>query len=415
VGENRVREEEPQTAVGSRPVPVPRDTGSWMPGIGGNAMWSDLAHRGDGPHPALLSDLAAYGGNAALARAVGEGQGDPAGPASLPPGRYTVVVVGSPGPGELPGHAFQFADAGARVAGEQRVWLVERTGYELGKVDLAGIAARAKGAPVFWITPGAGLSGLLGQFPAGSIVGLHVFSHGVPGQLTLRYGWDEADNYGLSLAEARTLTPQAFAADADVSFDSCNTGTDPSLLPGLGLGERSLAAEVADATERPVTAWSGRTSYRQVNRGIGGVTGSEIFGGGWRPDMTEVYSSVIRQRVPQQYATAPARSAGDWSSWFRMTARLPETRKFPVPANGTVTATITARSEYLPMQGADIAVILHREVDWGADEDFEGKPGAVVGKESVITWSGLAEGTYYLELFHLSGLEVEGGIAVTIR
>jgi hypothetical protein len=33
----------------------------------------------------------------------------------------------------------------------------------------------------------------------------------------------------------------------------------------------------------------------------------------------------------------------------------------------------------------------------------------------VITWTGLEEGTYYLELFHLSGLEVEGDIAVTIR
>jgi hypothetical protein len=242
-----------------------------------------------------------------------------------------------------------------------------------------------------------------------------VFSHGVPGRLTLRYGWPDVEDYGLSIGEVRTLTPASFAKDAEITFDSCNTGTDPSLLPGLDYGERSLAAEIADATGRPVTAWLGRTSYRQVNRGTGGVIGSTVFTGGWRPDLTEVYSSVVRQRVPRQYVTPPSRSAGDWTSWFRMKARLPETRHFPVPGNGSVTATITARSEFEPMLGAGISVILHREVDWGRDEDLPGSTRAIVGQESVLTWSGLEEGTYYLELFHLSGLEVEGDIAVCIH
>ncbi|MEV6306243.1 hypothetical protein AB0M02_43010 [Actinoplanes sp. NPDC051861] len=363
-------------------------------GTVGNAVLAQAVKAGD--DPAVLPPV----GNAALAQAV---QG------SLPPGNYTVVVVGSPGPGELPGHAFQFADAGAQVGGAQRVWLVERTGYDRAGVDPAQIEARAGGATVLWITPERTLADRLRQFPPGSITGLHVFSHGVPGALTLRYGWPDLKDYGLSLAEARGLPPAPFTADAEVTFDSCNTGTDPSLLPGIEYGERSLAAEVADATGRPVTAWLGRTSYRQVNRGTGGVIGSEVFGGGLRPDMTEVYSSVLRQRTPRQYITAPSRSPGSWTSWFRMKARLPRTRSFPVPASGSITVTIAARSEFEPMLGARINVWLHR-----GDDDIS-KQLAIVGQESVLTWSGLEEGTYHLELFHGSGLEVEGDISVAVR
>ena len=339
----------------------------------------------------------------------------PSGPGELPPGRYTVVVIGSPGPGELPSHAFQFVDAAAQGPGSSRVWLVERTGYEIGGVDLGGVQARARGTPVFWITPSTPLTTLLGEFPPASIADLRVFSHGVPGMVTLRYGWPGTENYGLSLSDARSLGSRTFAPDAEISFDSCNTATDPSLFPGVEYGEPSLAQEIADAAGVPVVAWLGRTSYRQVNRGLGGVQGSKIFSGGPRPDFTELYSTVVRQRVPRQGVTAPRYSSGDWSSWFRMKARLPESRRFPVPESRSVIVRITARSEYVPMQGAPISVVLNRDMGWRADEELPAKDHAIVGQERTLTWPNLPAGTYYLELFHLSGLQVEGDIAVSIR
>lgn len=293
------------------------------------------------------------------------------------------------------------------------MWLVERTGYEAGGVDLGGLETRARGAQIFWITPSSPLTQLLGEFPQGSIAELHVFSHGVPGLVTLRYRGPDGPNSGLDVTGARALRADRFTADADISFDSCNTATDPSLAPGIPDDDHSLAAEVADATGRPVTAWVGRTSYRQVNRGTGGVIGSEIMSGGLRPDVTEAYSSILRQRSPQLVTTAPTRSAGDWTSWFRMSARLPETRRFPVPAGATVAVRIDAHSEFAPMQGAQITVILHRDVDWGRDDAWSDT--ARVGQSTSLSWSDRPAGTYYLELFHLSGLEVAGDIAVTVR
>lgn len=265
---------------------------------------------------------------------------------------------------------------------------------------------------MFWITPSTPLVTLLRQFPAGSIAGLHVFSHGVPGMVMLRYNRPGVPDYGLNVTDARSLSPEQFTSDAEITFDSCNTATDPSLVPGIEYGERSLAAEVADASGRPVAAWVGRTSYRQVNRGTGGVVGSEIMTG-IRPDFTELYSSVVRQRTPRGVITAPTRSPGDWTSWFRMRARLPETRRFPVAAGASLTVRILAESDFVPMQGAPITVVLHREVDWAADDSWSSR--AAVGQESVLTWPNLEAGTYYLELFHLSGLEVSGTIAVTMR
>jgi hypothetical protein len=166
----------------------------------------------------------------------------------------------------------------------------------------------------------------------------------------------------------------------------------------------------------PVEAWIGRTSYRQVNRGTGGVIGSEIWGGGGLlPDFTELYSSVVRQRSPTPTVTAPTRSSSDWTSWFRMQARLPESRRFPVRDGGSVTVRILARSEYTLMRGAHITVVLHRDVDWSADENLPAADAAIVGQQSVLTWTGLRAGTYYLELYHLSGLEVEGDIEVRMH
>jgi len=381
----------------------------------GNAALAKLAQTsGDSVAAALLASLGPLLPNSVIAQAVQQGALAAQSPTGLPAGEYTVVVVGSPGPGEVKvGHAFQFADAAARVGGTSPVWLVERTGYELAGVSMSGIESRAKGAPIYWITPGTPMATLLRQFPPKSIVGLHVFSHGVPEQLTLRYGWPDKENYGLSISEARTLTPEAFHPQAALTFDSCNTAT--VLSPGLRESERGLAGEVADATGRPITAWTGRTSYRLVNKGTGGVVGSEVMPGGIKSiDPTELLSQA-RGRTPQKVMTAPARSAGDWTSVFRMTARLPETRKFPVPENGSVTVTIEASSEYPAMRGAEISVILHRVVDWGRDENHQAPQGVVVGKSSETSWPGLPAGEYYLELFHLSGLEVEGTISVTIH
>ncbi|WP_406208270.1 DUF4157 domain-containing protein [Kitasatospora sp. NBC_01560] len=70
-------------------------------------------------------------------------------PTELPPGRtYRVVLVGSPGQAEVrAGHALQFVRAAQFAgSGSGRVWLVERTGYEEGKVDQAEVRARAGGA-----------------------------------------------------------------------------------------------------------------------------------------------------------------------------------------------------------------------------------------------------------------------------
>ncbi|GAA0952349.1 hypothetical protein GCM10009558_069050 [Virgisporangium aurantiacum] len=404
----RVRAEEHERAepefVGSGAV---RPVGDW-----GNAALSGLLARGDGVVPGALFAQAAP--NSAVALALQDGPA-PVNPSELPAGEYTVIVVGSPGPGEKRvNHAFQFADGAARAVGQHRVWLVERTGYELAEAGLAGVEARAKGARIFWITPDTSLPALLNQFPAKSIVGLHVFSHGVPEQLTLRYGWEDkgAGNYGLSISEARTLTPQAFSPRAEITFDSCNTATGEFLG---GDAEGSLASEVADATEQQVTAWIGRTSYREVNKGTGGVVGSEVMNGGIRTlDAVEAVSQ-LRGRTPRQVTVAPSHASGDWSGDFRMTARLPETRHFPVPEGGTVTATIATSSDYDAMQGAPIRVILHREVNWGPDQDLPGTREAAVARPSQLTWTGLTQGTYYLELFHLSGLEIAGTITVTVR
>jgi hypothetical protein len=412
VAGERLRADEQQTnasPVEAAPLPA-------APAVAtGNAALAKLALDGGGPvAAALLSSLGALLPNSMVAQAVQQGALAALSPTGLPAGEYTVIVVGSPGPGEVKvGHAFQFADAAARVGGASPVWLVEQTGYELAGVSTSGIESRAKGAPIYWITPATSMATLLRQFPPKSIVGLHVFSHGVPEQLTLRYGWPGKENYGLSISEARTLTPEAFHPQAALTFDSCNTAT--VLSPGLRESERGLAGEVADATERPVTAWTGRTSYRLVNKGTDGVVGSQIMPGGLNSlDPTELFSQV-RGRTPEKVVTAPARSAGDWTSVFRMTARLPETRKFPVPENGSVTVTIEASSEYPAMQGVEITVILHRVVDWGRDEDHLAPEGVVVGKASETGWPGLPAGEYYLELFHLTGLEVEGSISVAIR
>jgi len=66
----------------------------------------------------------------------------------------------------------------------------------------------------------------------------------------------------------------------------------------------------------------------------------------------------------------------------------------------------------MPNFGAPITVILHREVDLAIDSAQSRR--ATIGQETVLTWPDCVAGTYYLELFHMSGLEVVGTIAVTV-
>jgi hypothetical protein len=327
----------------------------------------------------------------------------PSSPADLPPGRYQVIIVGAPGPGEIKAqHPYQFADAAAlQRTGSSTVWLVERTGYELGNVALEGVQRRAGSAHVFWITPSTPLATLLRQFPNGSIASLNAYSHGVPGLLALRYGWSGHENYGLSTSQARGLSPEAFASDATLSFDSCNSATTGD--------DGSLAQAVATSTQRAVQGWIGRTSYRQVNRGTGGVVGSEIWPSGGGFDTTELWSQ-LRGRAPREVSVAPERSPGDFEGGYEITARLPRTRRFPVGAGQTVKLTITAHSEYAGMQGLSIYVLLHR-----GDDDIGGSRRFTVGGSATFEWPNLSAGTYHLEIYHLHGVLVTGSVSVRVH
>lgn len=331
-------------------------------------------------------------------------------PGDLEPARYRVVIVGSPGQAEIRNrHPFQFVDAAAqsgRGAGERTIWLVERTGYEQGGISLGSVQSRATADHLFWITETQSLSSLLNQFPERSIASLEAYSHGTPGLLALRHGWPGKSDYGLTAAQARSLAPRVFTEDARISFDSCNSATGD---------DESLAQAVANSTQRPVQGWTGRTSYRLVNRGEGGVIASEIWpSGARRPDTTELGSQLMG-RHPSQVTVAPTRSSGDFASSFAITARLPQTRLFPVAQGGSVRISVDAHSEYTGVQGSRIWLLLHRSVENWFDSDI-GSPRAftIGGGPATFSWSGLEAGDYYLEIYHLNGVLVEGDIRVRI-
>lgn len=357
--------------------------------IGNRAVGAVLA-RDDGPSPAAPSTIVT--------------------PADLPSGTWDVVIVGSPGRGEIAAnHPLQFATAAARAGGtsSSTVWLVEQTGYDNGGVSHGAVTALAGSAHVFWITPDHPLTQLIGQFPANSIRSMRAFSHGLVGLLALRHGWGEAD-YGLSVAEASSLSPTPFAPFAQVSLDSCNAGTG---------GDGSLAQTIAQAIQRPVVAWTGRTSYREFNRPNEyedpEVRGSEIWPDGGSPDATELFSQ-LGGRHPDRFTFTPRHSPGDWTSSFSITARLPRTRTFPVAAGQTVRVTVSGWSDYTHAQGMAVTVQLHR-VDTFFDDDVDPNQTFQVGESPrELVWSAPGEGTYYLELWHLSGMLVEGTIGVRL-
>jgi Domain of unknown function (DUF4157) len=342
------------------------------------------------------------------------------GPAGLPAGvSFRVVIVGSPGENEVKlNHPFQFADAAAEQGtGATTVWLVERTGYERGKVPVSGIQQRAGKATVFWIDESHSLSSLLSQFRPGSIGQLEAYSHGTPGLLALRHGWPGVEDYGLTTAQAKALSPKAFTDDARISFDSCNSGTPAS-------GEPSLAQAVADATGHPVEGWTGRISYHDVNVAAASgtphapaeVKRSDVLAEGG-VDWTEVLSRVEGRR-PVKETFAPESSPGSFTSWFSITARLPSSRVFPVPKNGSVDVKVQAWSEFQGIQGGAVTALLHRQTGglFSGDTEMSGRLEVLIGGDAqTYTWTNLAAGSYFVEIYHLAGYLVEGSVSVSIH
>lgn len=174
----------------------------------------------------------------------------------------TVYVIGSPSKGQK--YHYQFVQAAECLPkDESTIWLVEKTGYEIFGVSLDYITRAAPPGGYGWITPQAPLVGWLNQFKDGAILRLAVFSHGLRGLIALRYGWGDAGapDYGLSVADAATVNPKVFADDATIRFDSCNGGVADSS------GGLSVAQALANRAGIPVVAWTGRTSYADINSG----------------------------------------------------------------------------------------------------------------------------------------------------
>lgn len=340
------------------------------------------------------------------------------------PGPFNVAVIGAPGPGEIQAsHPYQFMNA-ARYAGVTRntVWIVEQTGYVAGNIDRGQIESNAAPGCLLWLTPQRPLASILAsEFPEGSIGSMTVYSHGLPGQVTLRYGWESQGlpNYGITLPQVRSFSDSRFTPDATINFDSCNTGTD--------VGEGALAQEMAYTTGRQVRAWTGRTSYAEVNDGGAdndtAVHGSEVWREGRRqPDWTEVASRFLLRTPQLMTFSPPGRRVGGFSSNFTIMASV-QSRHFDVPAGGTVVVRCS-NANYLgpnrpPNETDRIGIFLERSADWAIDPR--------VGHESlradipdIAIFSNLDAGEYYLEikvesLPDVSIQRLTGDIAVDIH
>jgi hypothetical protein len=121
-------------------------------------------------------------------------------------------------------------------------------------------------------------------------------------------------------------------------------------------------------------------------------------------------------RDPHQETYAPSKSSGDFESFYSITARMPKTRTFAVGANGSVALKVTANSDYESIKGGLVTVILHREQPWYTrDDSIEPTQQLKIGEAASFVWSGLEPGTYYFEIYQLSGMLVEGQVAVQIR
>lgn len=193
---------------------------------------------------------------------------------------FMVVVVGSPSPDQAV--ALQFVNAALQhPSNENVVWLVEKSGYELRAkkenkeenyyIDLIDSYAPLGG--IRWFTQEHNMPEVLEEFSDNSILEFFVYSHGVPGNVALRYGWSKESSitdFGINAENIKQLNASKFAENAFVRFDSCNTGAEND-------STTSLAQEISNQLGLPVSAWTGRTSYRDVNRGTGGVKGSEYI------------------------------------------------------------------------------------------------------------------------------------------
>ena len=338
-----------------------------------------------------------------------------------------VVVIGSPSPGEIrANHPFQFVHAAQSFGvDENTLWLVERTGYELAGISLSQIEQMASLGRVEWITPERGLTANLNRLPARSIQTFHVYSHGVPGNVTLRYGWPNESNYGLSIPQVRSMREDLFAPGAQIRFDSCNTGTSDWYSP-----QGNVAQSFAEQSGHPVRAWTGRTSYRNINQAAGQRPAEVVESErqrGTSIDWTEVASRDLLGRTPELQTFRPVGGprVGGFSSTFQIRVRLPGQRTFRVPSQGAVIVTCENVRVLWP-EGADpeaasgvpteVRIKLSRE-RWGFDDNYDVRTFPVAPGAHREVWSNLGAGDYYVEIWRHGnpGLEVAGNIMVDVH
>lgn len=311
-------------------------------------------------------------------------------------GPFTVSIIGSPGPGEIAkGHPYQFVNAALGKGVDQNtVWAIEKTGYAAGKVDTEYIETVSPGC-LIWLTPSKSVASISSDFPTASIASMTVFSHGLAGFVTLRHGWSESPtnlpDYGIAFNEIKSLSSSKFTSDATIEFDSCNTGTS--------IEEGNLAQEAAYITGHNVKAWTGRTSYADVNSGKGGVRGSRIHtpeGTDWH----EWLSQSVRGRYPVlKTFSPPGKKVWSYSSNFEITTRLPESKQFDVPSGGMVVVTCSNGAYVRPDRDAiDSDRVGIHLLESGSIFPHRGHESLQVGLPDIAIFSGMEAGKYYLEI-----------------
>jgi hypothetical protein len=345
-----------------------------------------------------------------------------------------VFIIGSPSPAEISAsHPYQFVNAAlCQGVDEDTVWIVEKTGYEAGKVDLGFITSSIGKGKLIWLEPEDGLVSVLNEFPSNSINQCTVFSHGLANLVTLRYGWEQTGkkNYGLSISDVRRMRNDLFTTDAVISFDSCNSGTSDFANP-----RGNVAQQFAQQSGRDVQGWTGRTSYAQVNKpGTCEVGGSETFRG-IHPDFKEAASRYLLGRDPQRRTFSPLRGSrvGGFQSFFEIKVRLPSTRSFDVPDNGSVLVTCPNPELLVPDDMLEFFKRGQEETPNGTafetEESYARRVGDMAGQfwvalytaggirnESIgmhtfpvatndeqAIWSNLRKGSYYIEIYRLNG------------
>lgn len=315
----------------------------------------------------------------------------------------TVYVIGAPGPGEVSAkHPFQFIDAAVyRGVDSDTLCLVEQTGLRNARVELKSVETRLAPASIRWLTPQNGLVAALNRLSPGSICRLIVFSHGLPGLLTLRYGWTGHTDYGLKSSELAGLRKDLFTPEAELEFNSCNTGSYSD--------EGILAQNLATHVNRPVKAWTGRTSYREINNGNadGDASikpsdtgrGGPRFLGGW--DYTESMRRIIQGRgVPELVTFAPL---DENQATFSLSASIPEGAHTLTAATGTSLEVTVERSRYVSTSFYNPTGVLYitpyrRDPALGDADESLGTKSFKVGIRQTHTWTGLTGGSYYLQI-----------------